>query len=717
MFPRSIIAGLLSALFAGAALGVQAQTLPAADAMSAAAESAAPAAAAVVVPEDFVLSAPMAGPSVPVITAPGAAPIAAPAASPNATPQAATNAAPISAPASAPAAPQATIQSQPAQPAAPAVAANPLTTGTGAGTQSSAPSEAAATTSVDLIGALLSGQAAGVKLAFLLPSPDSPFEEPSQRILQGVLAANYASGSPIEVLLVRPGANESAASMLKRAAMAGAMAAIGPLDRSKVSEIAALEYTPLPVIALNQIDMNTAVPLTEEELAEKRAALQAKRANEQHMRELLIAETNEALGSAETTAEGEAEKPAGSITTHSTVPGLVFAEELAVSPVRYEPITFPHNLLMLGLSMEDDASRVAALGLAALPPTTSAGTQPKVLLIDHDTPLEKRISSAFERTLVAAGYAPDRLTVDLNQFQRVSKFFDLAVERLDETEFNEELIDQEADPVGWRQQQIRIRRLKAAKRARAALSEPPYHAVFLAMDAKTASLVRSRLPIRSRIWGTPIINPGDPKTDPQAKAMTYDLLQVALVDSPLVLQFDADEFEDIYRVPAPQTTLQKRLFALGADAFAAASSIAHGTTSASFDGLLGTVAYNLSLSPKAERRGQTAMIFGGELRIMDENAVVEYESFKTNSRRMRAQARSLERLQREAQQAARKAGTLIEETSDNAPRLDDMLDSYNFSGGSSAQPAAEPEPVTMPMTSPSTPSTPAPAQSAPLVTP
>ena len=307
------------------------------------------------------------------------------------------------------------------------------------------------------------------------------------------------------------------------------------------------------------------------------------------------------------------------------------------------------------------------------------------------------VGNRQERTLVAAGYAPDRLTVDLNQFQRVSKFFDLAVERLDETEFNEELIDQEADPVGWRQQQIRIRRLKAAKRARAALSEPPYHAVFLAMDAKTASLVRSRLPIRSRIWGTPIINPGDPKTDPQAKAMTYDLLQVALVDSPLVLQFDADEFEDIYRVPAPQTSLQKRLFALGADAFAAASSIAHGTTSASFDGLLGTVAYNLSLSPKAERRGQTAMIFGGELRIMDENAVVEYESFKTNSRRMRAQARSLERLQREAQQAARKAGTLIEETSDNAPRLDDMLDSYNFSGGSSAQPAAEPEPVTMPM--------------------
>ena len=131
----------------------------------------------------------------------------------------------------------------------------------------------------------------------------------------------------------------------------------------------------------------------------------------------------------------------------------------------------------------------------------------------------RTVGRDFERQLVAAGFAPDRLTVDLSQFQRVSKFFDLAVERLSSSEFNETLIDREADPVGWRQQQIRIRRLKAAKRARAALSEPPYHAVFLAMDAKTASLVRSRLPMRSRVWGTPMINPGDPKTDPQAKAM------------------------------------------------------------------------------------------------------------------------------------------------------------------------------------------------------
>ncbi len=542
------------------------------------------------------------------------------------------------------------------------------------------------TDAADPLSALLSQGEAGIKIAFLLPEADSPLAGPAEDILQGVLAANYASEAPLEVLRVRPAAGESAASQLKRAAMAGAMAAIGPLERDKVAELARLEYLPLPVVTLNQIDMDRAVPLTEEEIAVKRSELAAKRASEQHLRELIIAETNEALG--ETASEAQAaRKSSGSIKTRSTVPGLVFAEELEVEGVRYEPLAFPHNLLMLGLSMEDDAARVARLGLAALPPATSRGERPKVLLLDHDTPLEKRVSGAFERTLVAAGFAPDRLTVDLNQFQRVSKFFDLAVERLDASEFNEALIDQEADPVGWRQQQIRIRRLKAAKRARAALAEPPYHAIFLAMDAKTASLVRSRLPMRSRIWGTPMINPGDPKSDPQAQAMTYDLLQVAFVESPLVLTFDAAEFEDIYRVPAPQSTVQKRLFALGADAFGAARTMVHGANSGTFDGLLGTIAYNLTLSPKAERRGQTAMIFGGELRVMDENEVVEYESFKSNTRRMRAQARSLERLQREAEQAARKAGTLIDEESG----ADDALDNYNFSGdaGFAADPAIE----------------------------
>ena len=58
---------------------------------------------------------------------------------------------------------------------------------------------------------------------------------------------------------------------------------------------------------------------------------------------------------------------------------------------------------------------------------------------------------------------------------------------------------------------------------------------------------------------------------------------------------------------------------------------------------------------------------------------------------MRAQARSLERLQREAERAAQQAGTLVDE--ENAASDFEGIDNYNFSDGSEngdalAEPAA-----------------------------
>lgn len=343
-------------------------------------------------------------------------------------------------------------------------------------------------------------------------------------------------------------------------------------------------------------------------------------------------------------------------------------------------------MLMLGMSMEHDAEYVARLGVASLPETTEAGEKPKVLLIDHDTPLEKRVSQAFEQELIRMGFTPDRLTVDLNEFTRLRKFFELVVEKLNTDEFDEVLIDQEADPVGWRQQQIRIRRLQAAKRARVALSEPPYYAAFLAMDAKNASLVRSRLPIRTRVWATSLTNPGETATDSAARAMTYDLLQVGLVDAPMILNFNPEEFEQTYQVPVPETTFDKRLFALGADAYALSQSVAHGVSSAQIKGLLGTLTYNLNFTPVVDRRAQTAMIQGGVVKPVSEEDLVEFEVLR-QSKRLRAQSRSLERLTREAERAAQEAGTLAP----NDPELESELlqQMQNTPAKSSAQPPEE----------------------------
>lgn len=552
------------------------------------------------------------------------------------------------------------------------------------------------------------------RIAFLMAPKGSAFEEPTLLALKGLLAANYASETPRRILLVYPGANNSVVEQLDAAAQAGAMAAVGPIDRNQVEELSRLNYVPLPVITLNQVDLDTPIALTEEEIAAEKERVrleqlslklqqEADAADPETIAQSITTETPAAETLTETvdgqTTDPTTGEPAEnvnegvSIAAKTAVPGLVYADEISVSKFRYEPRIFPRNLLMLGLSMEDDASFIARLGVAALPDATESGEKPKVLLLDHDTALEKRISAAFERELVDAGFAPDRMTVDINDIRRVNQFFSLVVDKLDKDEFDEVPIDQEADPVGWRQQQIRIRRLQAAKRARAALSEPPYYAAFLAMDAKTASLVRSRLPLRTRVWGTPLINPGDTKNNPQAKAMTYDLMHVALTEAPLLLNYDIAAFEEKYKVPAPENVLQTRLFALGSDAYALALEIANGKGSGVIDGNLGTLHYNLSVSPLVERRGQTAMIYGGSVRAVTQEEVLNFQSLNTKARRLRAQSRSLERLEREAEAAAQAAGTL-------APRneLDSetgVLDPLTAPDGESALPSLDltiPEP-------------------------
>lgn len=503
-----------------------------------------------------------------------------------------------------------------------------------------------------------------MRMAFLLPAADSPLESPSQTALLGLLAANYASEHPAEVLLVRPGSNGSAVDQLKAAARAGAQVAVGPLDRAAISEIAKLNYLPLPLVTLNEIELNELTPMTQDEIFAERRLREA-----QKNAAALEAAEERPLEAAMAEKEAADNQPTGGrISNKTKVPGLVLAEEIELPFYNRTPLKFPRNMLMLGMSMEHDAEYVARLGVAALPETTEAGEKPKVLLIDHDTPLEKRVSQAFEQELIRMGFTPDRLTVDLNESTRLRKFFELVVEKLNTDEFDEVLIDQEADPVGWRQQQIRIRRLQAAKRARVALSEPPYYAAFLAMDAKNASLVRSRLPIRTRVWATSLTNPGETATDSAARAMTYDLLQVGLVDAPMILNFNPEEFEQTYQVPVPETTFDKRLFALGADAYALSQSVAHGISSAQIKGLLGTLTYNLNFTPVVDRRAQTAMIQGGVVKPVSEEDLVEFEVLR-QSKRLRAQSRSLERLTREAERAAQEAGTLAP----NDPELESEL--------------------------------------------
>ncbi len=468
-----------------------------------------------------------------------------------------------------------------------------------------------------------------IKLAFILPRKKSRFDAATQYALDGALAANYAAANPAEILLIRPGSDDSVAKQLKSAAASGALAAIGPLDRDAIEQIAQMDYLPLPVVTLNQIDLDKEVPLTEEEIQALRMKEEARRIADDAARELNEAtqaqQDENAPTNPEHLTEGElATMQGGSISVDLKIPGLVLAKDVPPEFIRHEPRLFPRGLLMTSLSLETDANYVADLGIKALPRLTEAGERPKVLVIDQDKPLQKRISAAFCKTLTDLGYAPDRLTVDLKDLNRISQLFELVIEDDDPEIEPEEPIDQEADPVAWRQQQLRQTRESAERRAYAALAEPPYYAAFLALDAPTASQIRPRLPLRTRLWGTSLLYPGNPETDSTAKALTFDLKQVGFVESPFILNFDIDAFDKTYKVAPPASLVGKQLFALGADALSIAKAIARGDVADEIEGLTGTLQYDLESSPVVTRHGACAMIGSGSIRTLSPQELIDF---------------------------------------------------------------------------------------------
>lgn len=443
------------------------------------------------------------------------------------------------------------------------------------------------------------------KLAVLMPAKDSPLEPAAQTALQGLMSANYASANPANIILVRVNDDQAIATALQSARDQGANVAVGPLWRSGVEQAANLATLPLPLVTLNSVDTYREVPLTELEKTQQASELSAQKAQE----------------ASEEAASHDAADSARRSTARNEIPGLVLAEDRVPPATKQEPRAFPQGMLMFSLAMDDDAHYVAKLALDNLARQQAADpAKLRVLLLDEDQPLQKRISEAFEEELTKAGYAPDRLTVDPQDFQRIRRFFELTI---DSTGLNEKPVDRNADPAGWRRQQLRLQNLRALRRGQAALSKPPYAAVFLALSSNTASLVRARLPMLSRVWAAPMVNPGNPLTNSSARSLSYDLEYVSFVDSPLALYYDQASFAGS-PVAVPASLNGERLFALGSDALILARDLAYGSTAGQFVGYSGDISYDLRITPAVRRHAAPAMVKGGFIEPMTTKKIVEF---------------------------------------------------------------------------------------------
>lgn len=90
--------------------------------------------------------------------------------------------------------------------------------------------------------------------ALLMPPEDSPVHAAARIIGNGLLAANQTSARPANILVIEAQKGSSIEEQLQAAALAGADAVIGPIERGAVTRLTELPSLPLPVVALNSAE-------------------------------------------------------------------------------------------------------------------------------------------------------------------------------------------------------------------------------------------------------------------------------------------------------------------------------------------------------------------------------------------------------------------------------------------------------------------------------
>jgi outer membrane PBP1 activator LpoA protein len=231
----------------------------------------------------------------------------------------------------------------------------------------------------------------------------------------------------------------------------------------------------------------------------------------------------------------------------------------------------PATMLALALSLEAEAQRIAVVALSEFVAVRTADTRPRIAIVARPGGLERRIAQAYLSALRGAGEVP-----------RV-------IEWTPET----------AASVGRQ------------------LAMPSLEAVFLALTARDAAQMRALIPRGAQVFGTSLLNVGDPRVSPDAATLAHDLEGVRFVDMPWLLEPD-NAGVMVYPPPAvPLATEMTRLYALGIDAYRVATAWMKGERRFDLDGVTGRLRIDRALSLRVERTPLVATYRAGELRRVD----------------------------------------------------------------------------------------------------
>jgi outer membrane PBP1 activator LpoA protein len=228
----------------------------------------------------------------------------------------------------------------------------------------------------------------------------------------------------------------------------------------------------------------------------------------------------------------------------------------------------PPSMLALGLSAESEAQYIVRVALSEFVGTRRApGAAPRIVVLAGPSALERRIAQAYVAALRSAGETP--LVIDT------------AAESGD-----------------------RIARQLDAER---------HDAVFLALDAQGAALVRARIPRPILIFGTSLLNATGGAASPEAIAIANDLDGVRFVDMPWLLRGGSSTGANGPLPPVPLPPELARLYALGVDAFRVAQRWSAGESKFTLDGMMGRLRVDRSAGPRVERTPAVAIYRNGAI--------------------------------------------------------------------------------------------------------
>jgi outer membrane PBP1 activator LpoA protein len=227
----------------------------------------------------------------------------------------------------------------------------------------------------------------------------------------------------------------------------------------------------------------------------------------------------------------------------------------------------PPNMIALGLSAESEAHYMVRIALGEFVGTRRvAGSSPRFAVLSGPSPLERRVAQAFVNALRAAGETPIG-------------------------------VDTTVEPVAeW------SRRLDASR----------IEAVFLALDARAAALLRARIPRELFVFGTSLMSVEAARGSPEMISLAHDLDGVRFVDMPWLVRPEGRAGVDLVP-PAPLPIELARLFALGVDAYRVADRWARGETRFRIDGMTGRLSVDRAGGPRVERTPTSAIYRNGTI--------------------------------------------------------------------------------------------------------